>query len=97
MDREIIIRSGETEITMNEQAISISAPGVLVTVMTDGESSSVTTATKDRIISQVQQSSREKSKEPFSFNVMLDGKAILPQTQAYAREFQKRIGQITDD
>lgn len=36
-------------------------------------------------------------KKPISVNIMLDGKTILSQTQAYAREFQKRIGHITDD
>lgn len=49
MEKEIIIRNGKTEITMNEQAISVSAPDVLITVMTNGESTSVTTITKERI------------------------------------------------
>lgn len=54
MEKEIIVRNGKTEITINEQAISVSAPTAFVTVMTNGESTSVTTVTKDRIVSQIQ-------------------------------------------
>lgn len=53
MDKEITIKNGETEITINEQAISVSAPNVSVTVMTDGESTSITTIAKDKIQSEV--------------------------------------------
>lgn len=51
MDREITIKNGKTEITMNEQAISVSAPNIVF--MTDGESTSVTTFSKDKIVSQI--------------------------------------------
>ena len=54
MEKEIIVSYGKTEITINEQAISVSAPNAFVTVMTNGESTSVTTVTKDRIVSQIQ-------------------------------------------
>lgn len=48
MGKEIIIRNEKTEITINEQAISVSAQDILVTVMTDRESTSVTTVAKER-------------------------------------------------
>lgn len=35
-------------------------------------------------------------KKPLSLNITLDGETILRQTQAFAREFQKQIGRITD-
>lgn len=54
MDREITIRNGETETTINEQAISVSAPNISLTVMSDEESTSVTTVTKNGIVSQIQ-------------------------------------------
>ncbi len=49
MDKEIIISNGKTEITVNEQEISVSAPDVLITVMTNRDSTSVTTVTRKRI------------------------------------------------
>lgn len=54
VNREITIRNGETEITINEQAISVSAPNISLTVMSDEESTSVTTVTKNGIVSQIQ-------------------------------------------
>lgn len=52
MDEEIIIRKGETEITINDKAISVVSP--TVTVISDRESTSVTTVTKKGIVSQIQ-------------------------------------------
>ncbi|MCI9541475.1 MAG: hypothetical protein HFG39_10575 [Lachnospiraceae bacterium] len=40
---------------------------------------------------------KRASKKPLSSNVTLCGESILRQTQAFAREFQKRTGRITDD
>ncbi len=53
MDKEIIIKNGKTEITVNEQAISVSAPNISLTVISDGNSTSVTIVTKNEIQSQV--------------------------------------------
>ncbi len=52
---------------MNDQEISVSAPGVLVTVATDGELTSVTTSTKDQIQSQVANNQMNRLGQP-SFN-----------------------------
>lgn len=54
MDKEIVIKNGETEITINEQAISVSAPNISLTVISDGKSTSVTTVTKNGVVSQIQ-------------------------------------------
>lgn len=54
MDKEIIIKNGEMETTINEQVISVSTPNISLTVMSDGKSTSVTTVTKSGIVSQVQ-------------------------------------------
>lgn len=53
MRKEIVVRNNKTEITVNGGAISVSTPDVLATIMTDGESASVTTFTKDEIVSQI--------------------------------------------
>ena len=63
MGREIVIRNGKTKITINEQAISVSAPDVLVTVIADGNSTSVTTVTKERIDCAVSAKSNALSSE----------------------------------
>lgn len=54
LDKEIVIKNGETEITINEQAISVSAPNISLTVISDGKSTSVTTVTKNGVVSQIQ-------------------------------------------
>lgn len=54
MRKEIIIKNGETETTINEQVISVSSPNLSSIVMSDGKSTSVTTVTKSGIVSQVQ-------------------------------------------
>lgn len=51
---EITIKNRKTEIAINEQAISVSAPNISVTVMSDGETTSVTSVTKSGIFSQIQ-------------------------------------------
>lgn len=50
----IHIKKGKTEITVNEQAISVSAPNISLTVLSDEKTTSVTTVTKKGIVSQIQ-------------------------------------------
>lgn len=54
MEKEIIVKNEKTEITINEQAISVSNPNISVTVMSDGSSTSVTTVAKNGVSSQIQ-------------------------------------------
>lgn len=49
MDKEITIKNGETEITINDKEISVSAPDVSVNVMAGEISTSAITVTKERI------------------------------------------------
>lgn len=54
MDKETIVKNEKTEITVNNRAISVSTPNISVTVMSDGETTSVTSVTKSGIVSQIQ-------------------------------------------
>lgn len=49
MGKEIIIKNGKTEITITNQAIFVSVSDVLINIMSDENSISVTTSVKDRI------------------------------------------------
>lgn len=50
---EITIKNGKTEITINEKAISVSAPEIFITTVSGENSTSVTTTTKNGVICQV--------------------------------------------
>ena len=54
VDNKISVKNGETEITIDEQEISVSAPNISLTVISDGKSTSVTTVTKNGVVSQIQ-------------------------------------------
>lgn len=53
-DKEITIKNGKTEIALCGQTISVFAPSISVIVVAGENTASVTTITKDRIVSQIQ-------------------------------------------
>lgn len=76
-EKEIIIRNGEMEITINEKAISIFAPNVSLTVMSDEKNTSVTTVTKNGIYANCTDLHSNDENKPVTISATLDGKTIF--------------------